>query len=101
MNWRLKGIYVPIVPETLFRELSSEEDSSFATILFSVPYSSVGTNSGWGIHAEKRLRKGILTIRSGKVACLSIQARQSASCQTPLPVLLIQDLELAAAPQKR
>jgi hypothetical protein len=101
MNWRSEGVYVLIVPETLFRELSSEEDSSFATILFPVLYSSVGTNSGWGILAEKRLRRGILTIRSGKVACLSIQARQSASYQTPLPVLLMQDHELAAAPQKR
>ncbi len=53
MNWRSDGIYVTIVPETLFRELSSEEDSSFARILFLVLYSSAGTYSGWGIHAEK------------------------------------------------
>jgi hypothetical protein len=101
MNRRSEGIYVPIVPETLFGELSSGEDASFATILFPVVYSSGGTNSGRGIHAEKRLRRGILTIRSGKVACLSIQAHQSASYQTLLPVLLMQDHELAAAPQKR
>jgi len=57
MNWRSEGIYVPIVLETLFRELSSEEDASFATILFPVLYSSAGTNSGWGIHAEKKITK--------------------------------------------
>ncbi len=54
MNWRSEGIYVPIVPEILFRELSSEEDSSFATILFPVLYSSAGTDSGWDIDALKR-----------------------------------------------
>jgi len=53
MNWRSDGIYVTIVPETLFRELSSEEDSSFARILFLVLYSSAGTYSGWRYMLKK------------------------------------------------